>query len=106
VARLALRTGAPVIPIGIGLQRDRIRVIEAKVDGDKATGHFYLTGPYAITVGRPLTFAGDVEDRERVRAVAGQIMHHIRDLARQSERRVTPTPVAVPQPDARPVEAR
>ena len=88
VARVALRTGAPVIPIGIGLQRERIRVSEAGVGGDKAVGHFYAGGPYAITVGRPLTFEGDVGDHERVRAVANQIMHQIRDLARESERRI------------------
>jgi 1-acyl-sn-glycerol-3-phosphate acyltransferase len=106
VARVALRTGAPVVPIGIGLERERIRVKEAEVGGDKAIGHFYLTGPYAITVGRPLTFAGDVRDRERVHAVARQIMHQIRDLARESERRAARAPVAVPQPSARPVTAR
>jgi hypothetical protein len=39
-------------------------------------------------VGRPLTFEGDVGDHERVRAVANQIMHQIRDLARESERRI------------------
>jgi len=88
VARVALRTGAPVIPIGIGLQRDRIHVTEARVDGDQATGHFYTSGPYAITVGQPLTFAGDVQDRGRVRDTAGTIMHHIRDLAWESESRI------------------
>jgi len=88
VARVALRTGAPVIPIGIGLQRDGIRVAAAKVDGEKSAGHFYASGPYAITVGRPLTYAGDVRDHELVRVVAGQIMHQIRDLARESDRRI------------------
>jgi 1-acyl-sn-glycerol-3-phosphate acyltransferase len=107
VARVALRTGAPVIPIGIELQRDRIRVTEALVDGDRAVGHFYLSGPYAITVGRPLTFAGEIDDHERVRAVAAQIMHQIRDLARESESRIRQAqmPVAAPKPSARPVEA-
>jgi 1-acyl-sn-glycerol-3-phosphate acyltransferase len=88
VARAALCTGAPVIPVGIGLQRDRIHVIEAEVDGDKAIGHLYSSGPYAMTVGRPLTFAGDIRDQARVRAVAGTIMHHIRDLAHESQRRI------------------
>ena len=88
VARVALRTGAPVIPIGIGLQRDRIHVTEAVVDGEKAIGHLYPSGPYAITVGRPLYFEGDVQDRERVLDTAGTIMHHIRDLARESESRI------------------
>lgn len=94
VARVALRTGAPVIPIGISLQRERIRVSEAKVDGDKAIGYLYISGPYAITVGRPLTFRGDVQDHERVRVVADLIMHHIRDLARQGEGRIRSLQVA------------
>jgi 1-acyl-sn-glycerol-3-phosphate acyltransferase len=88
VARVALRTGAPVIPIGIGLQRDRIHVTETEVDGEKAIGHLYPSGPYAITVGRPLFFAGDVQDRGRVLDTAGTIMHHIRDLAWESESRI------------------
>jgi 1-acyl-sn-glycerol-3-phosphate acyltransferase len=88
VARVALRTGAPVIPVGIGLRRDSIRVAEAEVDGEKATGLFYAKGPYAMTVGPALTYQGEVEDRQRVRAVAGHIMNHIRGLARESERRI------------------
>jgi 1-acyl-sn-glycerol-3-phosphate acyltransferase len=102
VARVALRTGAPVIPIGIGLQRERIRVTEAKVEGEKSVGHFYTSGPYAITVGRPLTFAGEVGDHERVRAVSDQIMHQIQHLARESDRRIRPMQVisadALPAP--------
>jgi len=88
VARVALRTAVPVIPIGIGLQRERIRVSEADVGGEKAIGHFYTGGPYAVTVGRPMTFSGDVRDHEQVRAVADQIMHQIQNLARESDRRI------------------
>ena len=88
VARVALSTGAPVIPVGIGLQRDRIRVTEARVDGDTATGLFYPSGPYAMTVGRPLYFKGDARDRERTRAVAGHIMNQIRNLAHESQDRI------------------
>lgn len=88
IARVALRTGAPVIPIGIGLQRDRIHVRRAQIQGDEAVGHFYFRGPYAITVGRPLFFSGDVRDRVRVRAVADQIMKRIENLACESESRI------------------
>jgi 1-acyl-sn-glycerol-3-phosphate acyltransferase len=88
VARVTLRTGAPVIPVGIGLQRERIRVTKTDVDGDTVIGHLYTSGPYAMTVGRPLTFKGDVQDREHVHAVAGHIMHHIHSLARESEGRI------------------
>jgi 1-acyl-sn-glycerol-3-phosphate acyltransferase len=94
VARVALRTGAPVIPVGIGLQRDRIRVIETEVDGEKAIGHFYTSGPYALTVGRPLTFEGDARDRERTQSVAGHIMNHIRSLAHESQERIEQAQVA------------
>jgi 1-acyl-sn-glycerol-3-phosphate acyltransferase len=94
VARVALRTSAPVIPVGIGLLRDRIWVTEIKVDGQKVIGHLYLNGPYAITVGQPQHFEGDVQDRERVRAVAGHIMHKIRDLVRESESRIGPAQTA------------
>jgi 1-acyl-sn-glycerol-3-phosphate acyltransferase len=109
VARVALRTSAPVIPVGIGLQRDSVRVTQTKMGGHNAIGHLYTSGPYAMTVGRPLTFGGDVQDRERVRAVAGYIMDHIRSLARESERRIRRAQAAeappVPAP-AWPVGAR
>jgi 1-acyl-sn-glycerol-3-phosphate acyltransferase len=88
VARVALRTGAPVIPVGIGLQRDRIRITETDIDGKKAIGHLYTSGPYAMTVGRPLYFEGNAQDREGVRAASEHIMHHIRSLARESKRRI------------------
>jgi hypothetical protein len=79
-----------VIPIGIGLQRERIRVAEAKVDGERSVGQFYASGRYALTVGRPLSFAGDAGEYELVRAVADQIMDRIRELAQESDRRVGP----------------
>ncbi len=56
VARLALSTGAPVIPVGIGLDRARIHLIETLVDGAIEVGTWYFGGPYAMTVGEPLHF--------------------------------------------------
>jgi 1-acyl-sn-glycerol-3-phosphate acyltransferase len=87
-ARLALSTGAPVIPIGIHLQRERIRVVESRYSGISATGRWYLRGPYAMTVGKPMAFAGDVEDRECVRAVSERIIWRIGHLAQQSAHRI------------------
>ncbi|MBN1579345.1 MAG: 1-acyl-sn-glycerol-3-phosphate acyltransferase [Anaerolineae bacterium] len=99
-ARLALSTGAPVVPIGIHLQRDRIRFIETRVEGKIETGTWYLGGPYAMTVGKAMQFKGDVENRAFVRSVSEQIMQHIIRLAQQSEQRMdapqqpfTPSPV-------------
>jgi len=95
VARLALMSGAPVIPAGIHLVRERVHSIRSTVRGQVEYGRWYLNGPYNITVGRPLQFRGDVEDRQYVRSVADTIMHHIIEMARQSEQRLHqgPTPL-------------
>lgn len=90
VARLALLSGAPVVPVGIHLARERIHAIRSTIRGQVEYGHWYVNGPYNITVGEPLHFHGDVEDRPRVRAVADSVMHHIIELARESENRLTP----------------
>ena len=86
-ARLALSTGAPIIPIGIHLPRERIHVVESKYSGISATGRWYLRGPYAMTVGKPMVFKGDVKDREYVREVGERIIQSIAHLAQQSARR-------------------
>jgi len=87
-ARLSLITGAPVIPVGIHLQRERMRLIETVVDGKPEVGTWYLRGPYAMTVGNPMRFTGDVEDRAYVRSASERIMQHIAHLAHQSARRM------------------
>ena len=83
-ARLALSTGAPIIPIGIHLPRERIHVVESKYSGISATGRWYLRGSYAMTVGTPMVFAGDVQDREYVCEVGERIIQRIAHLAQQS----------------------
>ncbi len=96
VARLALASGAPVFPVGIHLLRERIHSIRSTVKGEQHIGRWYIRGPYFMSVGQPLTFSGDVEDRPLVRSVASTVMHHIIEQARQSELRMTqhPTPLA------------
>ena len=88
VARLALSTGAPVIPIGIHLQRERIRLITTQVAGRPEVGTWYLRGRYAITVGEPMHLTGDPEDRRYVRSVAENVMQRIIHLAQESARRI------------------
>ncbi len=86
-ARLALLTGVPVVPVGMGLQRSLIKRIETRVDGQVEVGTWYVKGPYAMTVGAPLYFKGEVEDREQVREVSRQIMDRIVALAQLSDQR-------------------
>jgi len=101
IARLALASGAPVVPVGIHLQRERIRAIRSTVRGQIDYGYWYFQGPYNLTVGREVKFQGDVEDRNRVRAVADSVMHQIIELARESEIRMNRKPTSLtslPQP--------
>jgi 1-acyl-sn-glycerol-3-phosphate acyltransferase len=88
VARLALLTGAPVIPVGIHLERQGITFRETSVGDKTEQARFYLRGPYAVTIGEPLHFRGDVEDREMVRAISQRIMQRIGQLAQHSAYRV------------------
>ncbi|MEA4907745.1 MAG: lysophospholipid acyltransferase family protein [Anaerolineaceae bacterium] len=83
-ARLALMSGAPVVPIGIYLDAGRLHRIETKVEGTNEVGTWYMDGPYAVTVGAPLHFQGNVEDREQVQYVTQRIMAHITALSMKS----------------------
>jgi 1-acyl-sn-glycerol-3-phosphate acyltransferase len=87
-ARLALRTGIPVIPVGIYLPREKSHCIKSRLTGKQTVGYWYLRGPYSVTLGQPMQFLGDVEDREHVRNIAQYIMDRIRALAQESERRL------------------
>ncbi len=86
-ARLALTAGAPVVPVGIYLPRDRTIRITSGITGKQTSAHWYLRGPYSVTIGRHMQYEGDVEDRERVTIVTHEIMRSIRLLAHESEQR-------------------
>jgi 1-acyl-sn-glycerol-3-phosphate acyltransferase len=88
VARLALSTGAPVIPVGIHLDRRRIQRVETEVDGRTEVGVWYLRGPYAMTVGGPMFLWGDIDDWPQVRALAQRVMGRIVHLSSESELRL------------------
>lgn len=83
-ARLAMISGAPVIPIGIHLNRKRLKAMPSKIDGYESTVLFAHGGPYSLTVGQPMRFSGNLEDREQVVTVAETIMRRIIALSRQS----------------------
>jgi 1-acyl-sn-glycerol-3-phosphate acyltransferase len=98
-ARLALSSGAPVVPVGIFLRREYCHNIRSSISGGvPAEARWYLSGPYAITVGQPTYFDGDVQDRDHVRRISETIMEKIRHLAVESEwrmhrRKLAPSPV-------------
>ncbi len=89
-ARLALTAGVPVVPVGIYLRHNWRLNIRSEITGKPTEAYWYLHGPYAITVGLPMRFTGDVNDREVVREATGQIMAAIKSLAAQSTARGKP----------------
>lgn len=91
-ARLAMLSGAPVIPVGIHLQRERVHSIITHIEGNEEEGRWYFHGPYHMTVGRGIFFRGDVEDRHLVQQSSKTIMSHIRELAFQSQDRMQQGP--------------
>jgi len=88
VARLALQSGVPVVPIGIHLRDENCMRVSTMLDGEPDIITWYLRGPYSITVGRPLHFQGDADDRSLVRTIAETVMEHIRALSRESKQRM------------------
>jgi 1-acyl-sn-glycerol-3-phosphate acyltransferase len=89
VARLALSSGVPVIPIGISLVDKGCKRIPTSFDGVPDIITWYLRGPYAITIGKALHFRGDSNDKDFVKKVSETIMESIRALAGDSRRRVS-----------------
>ncbi len=80
VARMALISGAPVVPIGISLDHKLVKIVPTRVEGQYEPSAWYLHGPYAMTVGKFQVYHGSSEDQERVLQVTGQIMDQIRSL--------------------------
>ena len=87
-ARLALKTGVAVIPVGIYLQQEKSAYITSRLGGTQTAGYWYWHGPYAITVGKPVRFQGDADDKEVVQVTAQKMMELIRSLAGESKARV------------------
>lgn len=86
-ARLAMMSGAPVIPIGIHLPPERSLRLRARIKGKPAQGDWNFFGPCHITIGKARRFAGDPGDRKRLVAAAEDMMADIRALAFESRGR-------------------
>jgi 1-acyl-sn-glycerol-3-phosphate acyltransferase len=84
-ARLALETGAPIIPIGIYLPRDCRTRLSSELSGKHAEALWYLRGPYFITVGEAIKFSGNADDKNLVNEITNQIMEKIDVLAQESQ---------------------
>lgn len=95
VARLALASVAPVIPVGIYARRKRISKLSMNRSGEQEASIWCLRGPYYMTTGSALHFQGNVENRNLVRDTSSAIMHNIIELAYLSQQRIDQTPPAL-----------
>ncbi len=86
--RMALEAGVPIVPVGIHLVREKLHLIHGKIKGQTYPQYWYLRGPFHITVGEPITVAGDIENRPHVVAESNRIMHHVIELAEESKHRL------------------
>lgn len=86
--RLALEAGVPVIPVGIHLDRARIRYVAMTRGEMSETARWYLRGPYAITIGEPMTFTGSIDDHDYVRAKSNELADRIAQLSCESMTRM------------------
>ncbi|MBG0787342.1 MAG: 1-acyl-sn-glycerol-3-phosphate acyltransferase [Anaerolineaceae bacterium] len=87
-ARMALLSDAPVIPVGIHLDKDAFIRIKGSTKNYSATGRIVYRGNYAMTVGKARHYVGGVDDHRFVRDVAEEIMGCLIRQARKSEQRI------------------
>lgn len=105
-ARLALETGAPVIPVGIALDHSRIRRMEVGVtngQGEVEVAQLYSSGPYVMSVGKAWYLTGDIEDRDYVRDMSEQLMQRIVTMASYSAIRMRTTTAITSSQELTPV---
>ncbi|MBX3062366.1 MAG: lysophospholipid acyltransferase family protein [Anaerolineae bacterium] len=89
--RLALETGAPIIPLGIALNADALHFINTGVldpYGKMEVARLITHGPYAITIGTPEYVYGNVQDQPFVRSLSARLEQQLAHLQWQSEQRV------------------
>jgi 1-acyl-sn-glycerol-3-phosphate acyltransferase len=86
--RLALSSGAPIIPIGISVQKKRIKNIKMIIQGLEDWSRWYFHGPYAVTIGRPIIFRGLIENRIKVKRQTNWLNKKIQLLVQESKLRI------------------
>ncbi len=86
--RLALLSGKPIVPVGIGVTQKNVRDIKSFIKGVQEWGRWYFKGPYAISIGRPIKLTGSIEDRKKIKSLSSWLSEKISILANESRNRV------------------
>jgi 1-acyl-sn-glycerol-3-phosphate acyltransferase len=86
--RLALASGASIIPMGIGIKKRNLKNIRSMIKGIEEWGRWYFKGPYAITIGKAINLKGNVENRNQVKKLSSWLSKRISYLEKESSIRV------------------
>lgn len=86
--RLALSSGFPIIPIGIGVKKENLRDLKSMIKGVQEWGRWYFKGPYALTVGKQINFTGKVSNHGHVTSLSKWLAEKIGTLQKESAKRI------------------
>ena len=92
-ARIALASGAPVVPVGIHHSPDACYHRQLTTPQHQQTARWVYRGAYFVTAGEPLYFTGDSTSSWDARRVSTRIMDAIQAQAQLSKQRMLSHPV-------------
>ncbi len=86
--RLAIASGKPIIPIGISVKRQNIKSIRSIIKGACELGKWYLKGPYALTIGKPINLGKMAGGRIRIKKLSNRLRERISGLEKEGALRL------------------
>ena len=86
--RLAMLSGKPIIPIGISVKEKNVKWIKSVIKGVQEWGKWYFKGPYVLSIGKPISLRGNVEDRNKVKYLTNWLGKKVSGLAKESRNRL------------------
>jgi 1-acyl-sn-glycerol-3-phosphate acyltransferase len=86
--RLACNSGAPIVPIGVGIHKKNIQHVQGVLGGEKMHEIWYFHGKYAITIGKHFHVTGNPNNRLKVQKATQRVMNQVIQLAQESTARI------------------
>ena len=84
LARLALETRAPIVPIGVNIKKEGIKKYKVKTNkGDTLISSWYMFNKYVVNIGKSIKLEGSIQNREYVRKKSIFLQEQIQKLSRK-----------------------
>ena len=87
--RLAMETKAPIVPLGISIQTNRVKTKQIKIKNKIDQARFYLRGKYVLTIGKQLSLTGNTTNKHKIDGNKNKLMLAINQLIAESHTRLT-----------------